>query len=293
MERIEWVDADELLSPWRLDLIVKIQYVEDYILGRDMTFIKTLYKHHIDVFSNGTYIEPNTPEKNSIEKYMEAFDILIDKIREEGFDESKSVVPVDSENILCDGAHRTAIAYVLRLKIPIIRKQNVKGIRYDVFLMERQLMQKQSINYIVAGYLQRKKNTYILLYGGKISKAQKVQIELYLNDLKYIKIMFSKFKKEKIWYSVYVIEKVEAIYNKDLQNLCALDCEVLPYGNSRLWIEQLLGVYHENVIVIVARDIFRRMDRRFFPIKKSLNKAFPILYKVIRDVRRKSISKKL
>ena len=62
---VEWVEPQTLLTPARLDLPIKIKYIEAYEKGWDTKFFADMYDAHIRAFSNGTYTEPSKPEKNS------------------------------------------------------------------------------------------------------------------------------------------------------------------------------------------------------------------------------------
>ena len=119
--KIRYVDALELFTKNRIDLVAKYKYVEMYDRGLDIPFIRELYKSHISAFSAGTFIEEGQEEKkNSIEDYERIFKDLIDSIKCTGFDEHISVVPVGGENVILNGSHRVAIAAYFGLKVPVV-----------------------------------------------------------------------------------------------------------------------------------------------------------------------------
>lgn len=131
---IEWVDAKELVIPERLDLISKIIYVDYYLNKREGQFATELYKRDLEICTLGTYSEFGNDEKNSFVDYCHAFNSLIDDIKQRGFSEY-SVVPVDANGIIMDGAHRTAIAAYLGLRVPIIRfKLNGPSMGADLYI---------------------------------------------------------------------------------------------------------------------------------------------------------------
>ena len=117
---IREMDAKELLCPERLDLAAKIAYIEAREKGGDMSFARELYRKHIEAFSEGNYTEPGDENKTSLEKFFSVFDELIDNYRENGFDSDKSLVPIGRDNIILDGAHRTACAIFFGGKISVI-----------------------------------------------------------------------------------------------------------------------------------------------------------------------------
>lgn len=121
---IEEVDANSLLTPQRIDLAAKLAYIEARESGSDTDFAKELYIKHIEAFSQGTFTEPGDDQKTSIDAFFSTFDALIDEIRTGGFDDSRSLVPVGANNVILDGAHRTACAIYFKRPLKIIRFQD-------------------------------------------------------------------------------------------------------------------------------------------------------------------------
>ena len=119
---IEYVDARELLSPFRLDLLPKIRWIEAHDTGIARTYANEYYCEHIKAITGRTRKEAGQEErKNSIDAFIKTFEELANSIRCEGFNPDKSVIPVDRNGIIMDGAHRTAIGIYYDLKVPIIR----------------------------------------------------------------------------------------------------------------------------------------------------------------------------
>ena len=106
----EEVRGRELLCPERIDLAAKIAYIEARETGGDMSFARELYRKHIEAFSEGYFTEPGDENKDSLEKFFSVFDELIDDFKKNGFNPEKSLIPVGQNNIILDGAHRTACA---------------------------------------------------------------------------------------------------------------------------------------------------------------------------------------
>ncbi|MCI8403022.1 MAG: hypothetical protein HFI38_13185 [Lachnospiraceae bacterium] len=117
---IEWVDAKELVVPERLDLISKIIYTDYCYNQREGEFAIEFYKRDLEVCTMGTFNEYGNETKNKFKDYCNVFKVLIDDIVTNGFRE-EGVIPVDCNGIIMDGAHRTAIAAFLGIKVPIIR----------------------------------------------------------------------------------------------------------------------------------------------------------------------------
>lgn len=121
---IEEVDACSLLTPQRLDLTAKLIYISAKESNEHIAYAKELYSKHIEAFSQGSYSEPGDSSKASIDAFFATFDRLINDIKTNGLDATKSLIPVGAENIILDGAHRTACAIYFKKRIKIIRFPN-------------------------------------------------------------------------------------------------------------------------------------------------------------------------
>jgi hypothetical protein len=159
--KIEEIDAKELIVPERIDLIAKLKYIEYRENGWDLDFIKEIYTAHIEAFSNGSYTEPGNDSKNSINKYFNVFNYLIDNIKHSGLDNQISVIPVGKNNVILDGAHRVAIAAYFNLKVPIIRFDNLYA-DFGVEFFRNRLLKLEYINYLVMEYCKLKNNLYFV-----------------------------------------------------------------------------------------------------------------------------------
>lgn len=175
---IEYINPQDLLSPDRLDIVVKYKYVQAYLENRDMTYIKKVYKAHIEAFSQGTYVEPGQEKKKkNIHDYYKEFDNLIESMKEHGFDEEKSVVPINENNVICNGSHRVAIALYMGYQVPCIRVKGINNIaNYSYF--DNRLMPECYIDYLALEYCTIKKNIYAVLIwprGNKILSEKNIK----------------------------------------------------------------------------------------------------------------------
>lgn len=157
---VEFVDAKQFLCPSRFDLIAKIFYIDCRENGKDLDLAQLIYKEHIRAFSLGTFTEPGTEDKNTIEKYFSAFDKLIDDIKENGFDYTKSIVPVGKNGSIIDGSHRVAIAWYYNLQLPIVRIENRSKDYNFEFFKERGLDEKY-LNFMSWLFVLYSHNSYV------------------------------------------------------------------------------------------------------------------------------------
>ena len=74
-------------------------------------------------------------EKNSFHKHIEVFNSLIDSFAVKEFDPSESIVPIDSNYAVIDGAHRVAALAFYDKRVTVCRfDKPVYGFYYDYFL---------------------------------------------------------------------------------------------------------------------------------------------------------------
>ena len=118
--------AKEFLRAERIDLVCKLYYIDCREKKENLEFARQLYTEHIKAFSEGSFTEPGSEEKNTIQKYLDTFDQLIDNIKNDGFNQDISVIPISSDGSILDGSHRTAIAIYYDLYLPVIEIPNVK-----------------------------------------------------------------------------------------------------------------------------------------------------------------------
>lgn len=148
---IREMDAKELLCPERLDLAAKIAYIEAREKGEDMSFARELYRKHIEAFSEGCYTEPGDENKTSLERFFSAFDELIDNYKENGFDSDKSLVPIGRDNIILDGAHRTACAIYFGGKISVISFPQFE-VNFDYRYFRERRLSEEMLEYMAIVY---------------------------------------------------------------------------------------------------------------------------------------------
>lgn len=102
---IKRVKARSLLSPKRFDLFAKLYYAANISTNRE--YALKVYTEHIKAF-NPDGKEPGRDDKNGVGDFIEAFNSLIEHFSTAEFDESVSIIPVDRNGIILDGAHRVA-----------------------------------------------------------------------------------------------------------------------------------------------------------------------------------------
>lgn len=118
----EIVEARSLLGGARFDLYAILLYIDHYVHAvQDLTFAKSVYKERTCAITGYKFAEDGNPNKQSFEDYITTLNALIDDFHNDIFDESKSLIPVDKDYVLVDGAHRVACAAYFGRKIRILR----------------------------------------------------------------------------------------------------------------------------------------------------------------------------
>jgi len=113
------LDPILLLNTNRFDLMAKYIYAKNRLLGVESDWATQLYDDHIRVF-NGHH-ENDGSGKKTIFDFLKAFDLLLDGIKDNGFDESISLVPIDNQNVIIDGAHRLAACLLYNKPVHCVR----------------------------------------------------------------------------------------------------------------------------------------------------------------------------
>lgn len=157
---VEFVEPRQFFRAERLDLVSKLFYIECREKGYDCSFAKELYTEFIRAFSLGSFTEPGTESKNSIEKYFASFDVLIDNVKKTGLSAEQSVVPIGENGSILDGSHRTAIAIYFGIRLPVIRIPGVKK-SYDYLYFEDRGMPQRYLDYAIQKYVAYADHCYI------------------------------------------------------------------------------------------------------------------------------------
>lgn len=155
----ESIPAKQLIVPQRIDLMAKWMYIDAYEKKMNLNDAIALYAAHLDAFSFGSFVEPGQENKNSLKVYLDAFNHLIEDIRENGFDEEKSVIPVGNNNVILDGSHRVAVAAYYNKNVTVIRfPECTQEFGFTFFYYN--LLNRKYLNQMVMEFLQLSQNCY-------------------------------------------------------------------------------------------------------------------------------------
>ena len=121
---IEQVPARSLLKPQRFDLYAKLYYIGNVLTNRDNAM--RVYGEHIKAF-NPDGREPGREDKDGINDFVSAFDQIISHFKDHDFDDEISVIPVDRNGVILDGAHRIAALAYFGKTVTIARFDGVEA----------------------------------------------------------------------------------------------------------------------------------------------------------------------
>lgn len=171
------VDPLTLISSKRFDIIAKYIYGKFKENNWESDWGTRLYEDHIWVFNN--YDEDDESGKKGIKSFINSFNNTLASIKEKGFDENVSVLPIGKNNEPLDGAHRVSAALLYNKKVKVIKLENSEA-NYDyAFFKKKGLLTKWS-DAIAYEYCKLKKDTYIVILLPN-EKGQKDKVREILN----------------------------------------------------------------------------------------------------------------
>ena len=152
------IKSKNLLTPNRFDLAFKLLYLE--MLDKDVKFAKEIYKEHIKAFSLGKFIEPGNEEKNSIEKFENEFINVFYDIKSNGFDNSKTFIPLSKNSTILNGAHRVASCIYLDKNVSCV-KLDIEDAIYDYEFFYKRGMDRKYLDIGAIKFVEYLQNPYI------------------------------------------------------------------------------------------------------------------------------------
>ena len=165
------IPARELICPGRFDLLAKWIYIHAREKGAGLGWATEVYRDSIDAFSAGSFMEPGSPDKNSFQSYLAAFGNLIDDIKVNGVDCTKSLIPIGKGNVLLDGAHRVSVAAYYGQTVRVIKFPDfTRNMNYEYF--RKQLMCESNMAHMARLYSHLKGNCYMACLWPKGDKSK-------------------------------------------------------------------------------------------------------------------------
>ncbi|MGP4074899.1 hypothetical protein [Halobacillus sp. K22] len=226
--KVEEVDPKFLINSKRFDIMAKYIYGKCVLNNIESKWAYNLYENHLWVFNR--YDEDDGSGKKGIKKFVNSYHKTLESIKENGFDEEKSIIPVDENYVPIDGAHRIATAALLGEKVKIQRfKGSHQGYNYK-FFQDKGMLTRWS-DEMAYEYCQIKGNTYIWVIKRRTEDEMKM-ITKYLGDAgvgiyyeklvkfnnKVKKISISRNEKKDEYLTVFLLEFPEKASLNKLKN---------------------------------------------------------------------------
>jgi hypothetical protein len=168
-----------LLSSNRFDLMAKYIYARFLDSQIDSNWGLRLYCEHIRAFNN--FQEPGSVEKMGQDVFIATFHSILKSIKENGFDEECSIIPVLDKNLILDGAHRTAACVLYNkevacLPVNLISSVDREDFKYNYSYFREKGLSNLYSDAIALEYCKLKSNTYVVtVFPSAVGKDEQVK----------------------------------------------------------------------------------------------------------------------
>lgn len=221
------ISPEKMLRAQRLDLIVRYLLAKDMVYGIENRANLSLYARMIlarnNAFEGEAYFSEYTREGTA--EYISALKALCVSMKEKGFDES-NFIPVGENGVFLNGAHRTAVALVLKEDIWVKCYQGQNGnVNFGIQWFEENGFNTEDKIRILRGYADLYEHCGIMLLFGpcmeqwdylqsQLAKQMTVvgTVELDFTD-NYIAFenLFREIYSDPLWRNLYIDRKVELL----------------------------------------------------------------------------------
>ena len=151
---------DLFLNQIRFDLMFKYLYLKNQEKYGEFTdFFKDLYFEQIRIFNN---FYERSPQKFLPKDFIDNFDTLAEKMRNEGFNRDYPI-PITKENQIENGAHRLVCSFLYDLDIYTERaKKYVEPKKYNYEYFQKRHINSLYADYAALEYVKLNPNAYIV-----------------------------------------------------------------------------------------------------------------------------------
>ncbi len=118
---IRWVAPETLLSWRRMDLGLRTLYLQYKDICPELA--KEVYYQDIKAQSLGDFTDPDNSSKSGLENYCHIFNQTYAAIVQEGFDASKTIIPLSSDGTILNGGHRAACTLEASRQVAVVQTE--------------------------------------------------------------------------------------------------------------------------------------------------------------------------
>jgi len=183
-------NAIDLLTPERFDLLAKYIYIQFKDLNIQSSFGEEIYLAHINAF-NG-FIEDDESHKIGKVAFLESFDNLIDSVKKDGINQD-TIIPL-SNNILLDGAHRTATAIYFNKSIQTV-DLDISTPNFNYSFFKGRGLSEVYLDFMATKYIELKENIYTIILWPSSGGGKEKELKEILKE--YGKVVYRKEVKLK------------------------------------------------------------------------------------------------
>lgn len=158
--KVETLEATQLLTCNRFDLSFKLMFLK--MISHDVKFAQKAYEEHVRALSLGKFKEPENLQKDNITNYIKVFHDIFNDIKNYGFNDNKSIIPLSTNGSIANGAHRVASSIILGTKIPCVNIAVTEHIYDYKFFYERNVPQKL-MDAAACEFIENANNVYLAI----------------------------------------------------------------------------------------------------------------------------------
>lgn len=147
------------ICPERADLMAKYIYAKQREWNVNCDFGLNVYYHHLRVWNHFWELDP---PKQCFDDFRIAFDNTLDSIKNEGFKSSLGAIPIGSNGILCNGAHRLTACLLYKKNVFVEQKPNeCSPWGFDYF--EKQGLDEKYLDAMALQYCELQPKSFIIV----------------------------------------------------------------------------------------------------------------------------------
>lgn len=151
--------SGDLLTWNRFDLAFKLFYLDNKQNNKKLS--EMVYKNDIKAQTLGSYTEyGNEEEKNSLDIYISSFNKTFEDIKNNGFDEKKTLIPLSADSSVINGSHRIASAIFLNKNVTCIKTEQESMVADYKYFYDRGVS-SDILYLVVKKFIEYSPNTYI------------------------------------------------------------------------------------------------------------------------------------
>lgn len=215
----------KLLSSNRIDVIFK--YLALKLKNDAPILAHKIYYDHIKIITNGLFIEIDN-NKKKFQDFKNEFYFLNEEIKNNGFDEKISKIPLSKDGTIVNGAHRLAICLFYNKSVSTINTLE-KSHNYNYFFFKTRGLEQNILELGILNHISLTSNNYLAIIWPISNKKIKYISEfkdvlyekkIYLNSNGAQNFVAQVYKKHK-WLGDFengysgAITKVSQVYNRN------------------------------------------------------------------------------